>query len=73
MAPPSRTRLTFANSRAAQKAKYYGELFPSTIPANRAGVILIEFFQVDRFTGAAKGIVAVDLTADPMLQPTVTS
>lgn len=65
--------LTFENDRAAQKAKYHGELFPSTIPADRAGAIFVEFFQVDRFTGAAKGIVAIDLTADSMLQPTVTS
>lgn len=65
--------LTFENNRAAQKAKYHGELFPSTIPADRAGTIFVEFFQVDRFTGAAKGIVAIDLAADPMLQPAVTS
>lgn len=65
--------LTFENNRAAQKAKYHGELFPSTIPADRAGTIFVEFFQVDRFTGARKGIVAIDLSADPMLQPTVTS
>lgn len=65
--------LTFENNRAAQKAKYHGELFPSTIPADLAGTIFVEFFQVDRFTGAPKGIVAIDLLADPMLQPTVTS
>ncbi|AMY70698.1 DUF6932 family protein [Frigidibacter mobilis] len=65
--------LTFDNNRAAQKVKYQGELFPSAIPADRAGTIFIEFFQVDRFTGARKGIVAIDLSADPMLQPTVTS
>jgi hypothetical protein len=65
--------LTFDNHRAAQKAKYQGEFFPSTIPADAVGTIFIEFFQVDRFTGAPKGIIAIDLTADPMLQPTVTS
>lgn len=65
--------LTFENNRAAQKAKYHGELFPSTIPADRAGTIFVEFFQVDRFTGAPKGIVAINLLADPMLNPTVTS
>lgn len=65
--------LTFENNRAAQKAKYHGELFPSTIPADRAGTVFVEFFQVDRFTGAPKGIVAIDLPADPMLQLTVTS
>tara|TARA_R110002096_G_scaffold22121_2_gene71373 strand:- start:608 stop:1087 length:480 start_codon:yes stop_codon:yes gene_type:complete len=65
--------LTFENNRAAQKAKYHGELFPSTVPADRAGTIFVEFFQVDRFTGAVKGIVAIDLTTEPMLQPTVMS
>lgn len=65
--------LTFDNHRAAQKAKYKGEFFPSTIPADAVGTIFIELFQVDRFTGARKGIVAIDLMADPMLQPTVTS
>jgi hypothetical protein len=65
--------LTFDNHRAAQKAKYKGEFFPSTIPADAVGTIFIEFFQVDRFTGARKGIVAIDLMADPMLQPAVTS
>lgn len=64
--------LTFQDHRAAQKAKYQGEFFPSTVPADAAGAIFIEFFQIDRFTGAPKGIVAIDLAADPMLQPTVT-
>ena len=65
--------LTFDNNRAAQKAKYHGELFPSTIPADGAGTIFVELFQGDRFTCASTGIVAIDLLADPMLQPTVTS
>ncbi len=64
--------LTFENNRAAQKAKYHGELFPSTIVADQAGTIFVEFFQIDRFTGAPKGIVAIDLTSDPMIQLTVT-
>lgn len=65
--------LTFENNRAAQKAKYHGELFPSTVPADAAGTIFVEFFQVDRFTGVPKGIVTIDLAAEPMLQPMVTS
>jgi hypothetical protein len=65
--------LIFENGRAAQKSKYGGELFPSTIPADTAGTIFVDFFQIDRFTGAAKGIVAIDLMTDPMLQPMVTS
>ena len=63
--------LTFENGRAAQKAKYGGELFPSTVSANQAGSTFVEFFQVDSFTGATKGIVAIDLSTDPMLHPTV--
>ena len=65
--------LTFGDHRAEQKAKYKGEFFPSTTPADVIGTIFIEFFQVDRFTGARKGIVAIDLTAEPILQPAVTS
>lgn len=65
--------LTFDDHRAAQKAKYLGEFFPSTVPADAVGTLFIEFFQVDRFTGVRKGIVVIDLMADPMLQPTVTS
>ena len=65
--------LTFDNNRAAQKAKYMGELFPSTVPADAVGTTFLEYFQKDRFTGAPKGIIAIDLMADPMLQPTVTS
>lgn len=65
--------LTFENNRSAQKAKYHGELFPSTIPADHAGTIFVEFFQVDRFTGAPKGIIAIDLPTEPMLNSTVTS
>lgn len=65
--------LVFDNNRAAQKAKYKGEFFPSSSPADVVGTTFIEFFQVDRFTGTPKGIVAIDLMADPMLQPTVTS
>ena len=65
--------LTFANGRAAQKAKYLGELFPSTSPADPAGTVFVDFFQVDRFTGQNKGIVEIDLTAESLINPTVTS
>lgn len=64
--------LIFDNSRAAQKAKYRGEFFPSTTPADALGTIFVEFFQVDRFTGLLKGIVEIDLTIDPMLLRPVT-
>lgn len=47
-------------SRAAQKAKYGGEFFPSSWPA-APGYSFFQFFQVDKQTGAGKGIVRVDL------------
>ena len=55
------TLLDFSNKRAAQKAKFGGELFPASIPADPSGISFLRFFQVDRATGDAKGIVAIDL------------
>jgi hypothetical protein len=54
------TLLQFANKRAAQKAKYGGEMFLAHTPADQAGTIFLEFFQKDR-DGNRKGIVALDL------------
>ena len=51
--------LDFKNKRAAQKAKYGGELFPASISADGYRTYL-EFFQFDR-NGESKGIVAIDL------------
>jgi hypothetical protein len=51
----------FANRRAAQKAKYLGEFFPAQLTEGNAGKIFLEFFQMDKETGDAKGIVALDL------------
>ena len=51
----------FANFRAAQKAKFYGEFFPASTSADRAGRTFLEFFQIDKNTGNPKGIVALDL------------
>jgi hypothetical protein len=53
--------LDFSNRRAAQKARYGGELFPSSSWADLKGNTFLEFFQVDKATGEAKGIVAIDL------------
>lgn len=53
--------LDFSNRRAAQKTKYGGELFPSVALADPAGNTFLEFFQIDKMTGEAKGIVAIDL------------
>lgn len=51
----------FANKRAAQKAKYHGEFFPSSAAAEPAGRTFLEFFQIDKSSGNPKGIVALDI------------
>ena len=53
--------LTFDPGRATQKAKYMGEFFPASVTAAAEGLSFLEFFQTDRETGGAKGIVAMDL------------
>ena len=52
---------TFDAGRAAQKAKYGGELFPVVAGAGSGGGTFLDFFQTDKDTGARKGIVALDL------------
>ena len=53
--------LTFDPGRAAQKAKYMGELFPASVVADSGGLSFLEFFQTVKETGNPKGIVALDL------------
>ena len=53
--------LTFDQGRAAQKAKYRGELFPARLTEGGSGATFLEFFRTDRETGAAKGIIALDV------------
>jgi hypothetical protein len=53
--------LQFDNRRAAQKAKYRGELFPAQMGEGGSGLTFLEFFQIDKESGAPKGIVALDL------------
>jgi hypothetical protein len=54
--------LTFDSGRLAQKIKYGGELFPATSVANPITMqTYIEFFQIDKETGVAKGLIAIDL------------
>jgi hypothetical protein len=55
--------LDFRHPRAAQKAKYRGELFVASLAAAPDGTRFLEFFRIDKVTGDAKGIVAVDLGA----------
>jgi hypothetical protein len=52
--------LDFTNVRQAQKAKYRGELFIANTPAAPHGPRFVDFFQIDKQTGLAKGIVALD-------------
>ena len=52
--------LTFDRGRAAQKAKYRGELFPAQFAAHASGTTFLEFFQMDK-EGIPKGIIAMDL------------
>lgn len=52
--------LNFDNKRAAQKAKYGGELFISVTQAAK-GIQFLDFFQRDRFSGMSKGILSVQL------------
>ena len=53
--------LDFSNARAKQKARFGGEFFPADLPEGMTGKTFLEFFQTDKETGAAKGIVALDL------------
>ncbi len=57
--------LDFDNWRAAQKAKFYGELFPAEATADLSGRRFLEFFQVDKETEEPKGIIALDLRRLP--------
>jgi hypothetical protein len=56
---------TFAHGRALQKAKYFGELFPARVRADLNGSVFLDFFQIDKSTGNAKGIVAMHLQRLP--------
>src|ERR1039458_2628359 len=51
----------FENGRAAQKARFYGELFPAQLPEGWSGKAFLEFFQTDKETGNPKGVVGFDL------------
>jgi hypothetical protein len=53
--------LDFSNSRARQKRRFGGEFFPAELPEGATGKTFLEFFQTDKATGSAKGILAIDL------------
>jgi hypothetical protein len=52
--------LDFTNKRAAQKAKYGGELFPASLTEGDSKKKFLDFFQTTR-SGEPKGIIAIDL------------
>jgi hypothetical protein len=52
--------LEFANKRAAQKAKFFGEMFIAELPG-APGLTFLEFFQIEKFSGRPKGILRVQL------------
>lgn len=52
--------LDFDNKRAAQKAKYGGELFILTQQAIH-GVSYLDFFQIDRYSSQSKGILSIQI------------
>jgi hypothetical protein len=55
----------FADGRKNQKKSFYGEFFPANLPADRTHVFL-DFFQTDRHTGKAKGIICIQLSKKKM-------
>lgn len=65
LAKVDRVLKTFANSRALQKAKYFGELFPAGGIADPAGKTFLDFFQADKSSGLPKGIVGILLNGVP--------
>jgi hypothetical protein len=53
--------LDFDNKRAAQKTKYMGEMFISGVSSGTSP--FLDFFQVEKFSGAAKGILCISLVS----------
>jgi hypothetical protein len=56
--------LDFSHDRAAQKARYGGEFFPSDWPADGDGTTYLDFFQRDRLK-QQNGIIALHLAGLP--------
>jgi hypothetical protein len=46
-------------SRSLFKMKYFGDVFPAQIPEGFSGKAFVDFFQTDKSSGEAKGIVAL--------------
>ncbi|MBN1803999.1 MAG: hypothetical protein JW837_01990 [Sedimentisphaerales bacterium] len=52
--------LDFSDRRKKQKERFYGEYFPASAFAD-AKHFFVDFFQVDKYTGNAKGIICINL------------
>jgi hypothetical protein len=52
--------LDFSDARKKQKDRFYGEFFPANLFADGTHIFL-DFFQTDRHTGKAKGIICINL------------
>ena len=57
--------MDFSHSRARQKQRFLGEFFPAELPNGVTGMTFLEFFQTDKETGEAKGILKIDLRRWP--------
>jgi hypothetical protein len=55
--------LDFSAGRQAQKERFGGELFPADMVVEPERIRILDFFQRERVSGRAKGIVEVDLEA----------
>jgi hypothetical protein len=53
--------LDFSDGRKAQQEKYCGEFFPSSARAD-GRLTFVDFFQVDKLSGEAKGIARIRLS-----------
>lgn len=51
----------FDHGRAAQKARYSGEFFPCSSIAAPPATLYLDFFQLDKNSGSAKGIIGLQL------------
>ncbi|MEI2300521.1 DUF6932 family protein [Ensifer sp. MJa1] len=57
----------FSNGRAAQKARFGGEFFPSSTLEGGSGRTFLDFFQVEKHTGEKKGIIEISLMTDALV------
>jgi hypothetical protein len=51
----------FSRGRATQKRRFLGEFFLAQLPEGATGRAFVDFFQVNKLNGEAKGILAIRL------------